>query len=115
MRTKIKIIREQGSKLLGQEVTIKGWVRHVRAQKNLAFVEVNDGSTLSNFQVVVEGAVPQESVDRGVRRHHWHYRCRSGERQQLEMLPKMSLSLAHAIPSRTPCRKSVTLLNFCAR
>jgi asparaginyl-tRNA synthetase len=28
-------------------VAIKGWVRTVRKQKTLAFVEVNDGSTLS--------------------------------------------------------------------
>lgn len=34
-------------------VTIKGWVRTVRKQKTLAFIEVNDGSNLSGIQCVV--------------------------------------------------------------
>jgi len=34
-------------------VSIKGWVRTVRKQKTLAFVEVNDGSTLSGIQCVL--------------------------------------------------------------
>lgn len=58
MRTKIKEIRKHAETLEGKEVTIKGWVRTVRDQKNFAFVEVNDGSTLSNFQVVVDSATP---------------------------------------------------------
>lgn len=33
-------------------VVVKGWVRTVRKQKNLAFVEVNDGSNLAGIQVV---------------------------------------------------------------
>lgn len=34
-------------------VSIKGWVRTVRKQKTLAFVEVNDGSNLSGIQCVI--------------------------------------------------------------
>lgn len=61
MRTKIKQIKnplpDQPS-LLGTEVSVKGWVRTVRNQKNFAFIEINDGSTLSNFQIVVNNAMP---------------------------------------------------------
>jgi asparaginyl-tRNA synthetase len=60
-RTKIKLLKNSpaGLKgLIGQEATIKGWVRTVRNQKTFAFVEVNDGSTLSNFQVVVDSSFP---------------------------------------------------------
>lgn len=55
MRTKIKELRNASAKstLVGHEATIKGWVRTVRNQKTFSFVEVNDGSTLSNFQVVM--------------------------------------------------------------
>lgn len=56
MRMKIKQLKhpEPGKpSLIGTDVQIKGWVRTVRNQKTFAFVEVNDGSTLSNFQVVV--------------------------------------------------------------
>ncbi|MEI8365287.1 MAG: asparagine--tRNA ligase [Parachlamydiaceae bacterium] len=61
MRTRIKQIRQQKQdqpSLIGQEVTVKGWVRTVRNQKTFAFVEINDGSTLSNFQVVATPDLP---------------------------------------------------------
>jgi asparaginyl-tRNA synthetase len=62
MRTKIKSLKHpQGgiSQLVGKEVTVKGWVRTVRNQKTFAFIEVNDGSTLSNFQVVAASTLPR--------------------------------------------------------
>ena len=34
-------------------ITVKGWVRTLRKQKTLAFVEVNDGSNLAGIQCVV--------------------------------------------------------------
>jgi asparaginyl-tRNA synthetase len=37
----------------GSPVTIKGWVRTLRKQKTLAFVEVNDGSSLAGIQCVI--------------------------------------------------------------
>lgn len=58
MRIKIKEIKRKSSSLIGQEVSIKGWVRTVRVQKTFAFIEVNDGSTLSNLQVVANGELP---------------------------------------------------------
>lgn len=59
-RTKIKTIKSapaENNPFIGQEVALKGWVRTVRNQKTFSFVEVNDGSTLSNFQVVVDSGV----------------------------------------------------------
>jgi len=41
------------------DVAIKGWVRTVRKQKTLAFVEVNDGSSLSGIQCVL----PFDAID----------------------------------------------------
>lgn len=58
MRTRIKQLQKLGEELEGKEVTIKGWVRTVRDQKNFAFIEVNDGSTLSNFQVIADNTLP---------------------------------------------------------
>eukprot|EP00522_Entomoneis_paludosa_P008564 CAMPEP_0172439724 /NCGR_PEP_ID=MMETSP1065-20121228/615_1 /TAXON_ID=265537 /ORGANISM="Amphiprora paludosa, Strain CCMP125" /LENGTH=544 /DNA_ID=CAMNT_0013188445 /DNA_START=50 /DNA_END=1684 /DNA_ORIENTATION=- len=37
----------------GQDVAIQGWVRTLRKQKTTAFVEVNDGSSLSGIQCVL--------------------------------------------------------------
>jgi asparaginyl-tRNA synthetase len=41
---------------VGDKVQLRGWVRTVRAQKDLSFVEVNDGSSLSGIQAVVTSA-----------------------------------------------------------
>ena len=37
-----------------QIITIQGWVRTKRDAKNICFFELNDGSCLKNFQVVVD-------------------------------------------------------------
>jgi deoxyribonuclease-4 len=61
MRTRIKQLKyaEPGKpSLIGTQATVKGWIRTVRNQKTFAFVEINDGSTLSNFQVVVNADLP---------------------------------------------------------
>lgn len=58
MRTKIRKIKES-PKLIGQEVVLKGWIRTVRNQKTFAFLEVNDGSTLSNMQVILDAGHPE--------------------------------------------------------
>ena len=50
---KIKEILKKGSE--SQEVKIKGWVRTRRGSKHVSFIALNDGSTINNIQVVVEG------------------------------------------------------------
>lgn len=41
-----------------ETVTIRGWVRTKREQKEFSFVEVNDGSSMAGLQVVVNQDVP---------------------------------------------------------
>ncbi len=38
----------------GQTVTVKGWVRTRRGNKNISFIALNDGSTIHNIQAVAE-------------------------------------------------------------
>ncbi len=52
-----KIKRIQASHI-GHILTVCGWIRTVRAQKNFAFIELNDGSTFSNLQIIVEETLP---------------------------------------------------------
>jgi asparaginyl-tRNA synthetase len=60
MRIKIKQLKNSNhSALIGSEVSVKGWVRTVRNQKTFSFIEVNDGSTLSNLQVVANADLPR--------------------------------------------------------
>lgn len=44
---------DQGLDRIGQSFSIRGWVRTCRAQKSVTFIEVNDGSCLSNLQCVM--------------------------------------------------------------
>lgn len=51
-RTKVKAILENGK--AGEKILVKGWVRTKRGSKNVNFVDLNDGSTIKKFQIVVE-------------------------------------------------------------
>lgn len=41
---------------IGQKVTVCGWVRTARNSKNVAFVELNDGTSLKHLQIVIDKA-----------------------------------------------------------
>lgn len=53
--TDIKTIFEDKS-LTGNDVTVCGWVRTARNSKNMAFMEINDGTTLNHLQIVIDKA-----------------------------------------------------------
>ncbi|MBO4734601.1 MAG: asparagine--tRNA ligase [Clostridia bacterium] len=42
--------------LIGQKITVCGWVRTSRDSKNMAFLELNDGTTLKHLQIVIDKA-----------------------------------------------------------
>ncbi|CAH1453759.1 unnamed protein product [Lactuca virosa] len=50
----IKGGESEGVDRLGQTLTVKGWVRTLRIQSSVTFIEVNDGSCLSNMQCVID-------------------------------------------------------------
>lgn len=61
MRIKLKTIKNSegaGLGLVGQELNVKGWARTVRKQKSFTFLELNDGSTLSNLQIILNEDLP---------------------------------------------------------
>lgn len=45
------------SSYLQQEVTVCGWVRTSRDSKNMAFLALNDGTTLDHMQIVIDKSV----------------------------------------------------------
>lgn len=53
--TDIRDIMENGA-WMGSEATVCGWVRTARDSKNMAFMELNDGTTLKHLQIVVDKA-----------------------------------------------------------
>ncbi|KAL8064519.1 hypothetical protein ABFX02_01G096100 [Erythranthe guttata] len=57
-RKKFKIVDikggdDQGLDRLGETLVVRGWVRTLRVQSSVTFIEVNDGSCLSNMQCVM--------------------------------------------------------------
>ena len=50
----------------GAEVTVKGWVRTKRGNKNVAFVALNDGSTIHSIQLVFDLQSFSESRLKGI-------------------------------------------------
>ncbi len=59
MRTKVKDLLKSEP---GRTVTAKGWVRTKRGNRNIAFIALNDGSTINNIQIVVETAAFSEEL-----------------------------------------------------
>ncbi|MFZ1685700.1 MAG: asparagine--tRNA ligase [Candidatus Zixiibacteriota bacterium] len=53
IRTKIARIVVEDAVPVNSEITILGWVRTVRTSKEVAFLEVNDGSCFKNLQGVI--------------------------------------------------------------
>ncbi|MDA3942290.1 MAG: asparagine--tRNA ligase [Bacteroidetes bacterium] len=51
-RTEIKAVLQMQD--LENEINVKGWVRTKRGSKNVAFIALNDGSTIHNLQLVVD-------------------------------------------------------------
>lgn len=55
---KIKYLLEDNSPhKVGSHVTIQGWVRTLRDQKKFAFIELNDGTSLANVQVIADSSL----------------------------------------------------------
>lgn len=120
MRTKIKEIRQPGAAqaLIGKEVTIKGWIRTVRAQKTFTFIEVNDGSTLSNLQVIAasdmpgyEGLIAQLSTGASVAIEGEIVES-PGKEQALEMRAKEVKILGKCDPETYPLQKKKHTFEF---
>ena len=51
LRTKVKDLLKKAP---GEDVLAKGWVRTKRGNKEIAFIALNDGSTINNIQIVVD-------------------------------------------------------------
>ncbi len=48
--------------LIDTTITVKGWVRSKRGNKNVSFLALNDGSTINNMQCVFDMATTTEDA-----------------------------------------------------
>ena len=51
------------SELIGTDATVCGWVRTSRDSKNMAFIELNDGTSFKHLQIVIDKAQIAEISD----------------------------------------------------
>ena len=70
-----EILKMEGD---GREITVKGWVRTKRGNKNVAFIALNDGSCVANIQVVVDLAKIDEAERKAAAAVQYHT-VRSGD------------------------------------
>lgn len=59
-RIKIKDLLEKD--FIDQEVTVMGWVRTKRSNKNVSFIALNDGSSIKNYQIVADPNLISEEI-----------------------------------------------------
>lgn len=59
-RTELKTLCGAPDRYAGQEITVCGWVRTIRASKGIAFIALNDGSCHPTVQIVLEEAALPE-------------------------------------------------------
>jgi asparaginyl-tRNA synthetase len=62
MMKRIKVKELLTSPVYGTDVLVKGWVRTKRGNKNIAFIALNDGSTINNIQIVADTAAFDENL-----------------------------------------------------
>lgn len=55
----VELLGNTGRELLGQEITVKGWVRAFRSNR---FIQLNDGSCMSTIQAVIDFELFDEAL-----------------------------------------------------
>lgn len=54
MKINARLLCEKFMDYNGNEILIEGWIKSIRSNKNIGFIELNDGSILKNIQIVIE-------------------------------------------------------------
>ncbi len=60
------ILKNPGQIGIGNSVDVKGWVRTKRGNSNVAFIALNDGSIVSNLQIVADPAKFDEDLMKSI-------------------------------------------------
>ncbi len=114
-RTKIGKLLDQEQ--IGRELCVKGWVRTKRAGKNVAFVALNDGSTIKNLQLVLDtgefssALIARISTGAGLSVYGELIESRGAD-QSVEMIVKELEVLGEADPEKYPLQPKKHSLEF---
>lgn len=112
-RTKIKFAL---TGKVDENVRVNGWVRTKRASKNVAFIALNDGSTINNLQIVADAAEFEEvlkSINTGASLSVFGKLTASqGSGQSVELLAETIEVLGEADPEKYPLQPKRHSLEF---
>ena len=60
----ISVQAARQAEAIGRRVTLRGWIRTRRDSKGgFSFLELNDGSSLANIQIIAEAALPNYEAE----------------------------------------------------
>jgi len=99
-----KKIKEILQGKIDDQATVHGWVRTVRDQKSFTFIEINDGSTLANLQIVVDGTIPNLATGASLI-VHGHLVESPGKNQALELRASEVHVIGPCDPTKYPLQK----------
>ena len=63
-----KMIKEIDETLVDSYITVMGWVNMIRKQNPLSFIQLNDGSSIKNIQVVITDKFEQPDIVKDITR-----------------------------------------------
>ena len=111
----IKEILDKGQ--VGAVATVKGWVRTKRTSKNVAFIALNDGSTIRNIQIVIDyNQIAEESlinINTGASLEvSGKLTASQGSGQSLELTAEKLIVLGIADPDEYPIQPKKHSLEF---
>ncbi len=106
---------------VGQPVTVRGWVRTKRETKQAVFIEVNDGSCLSNIQCVLDSSLQKnQSINESILRLSTGASVEimgelvpsPAKGQEVEVKCQQIKLIGEAPPDRYPLQKKAHSLEF---
>ena len=112
----IDIIEILKGQYTDQKVTVCGWVRTSRDSKNMAFLELNDGTTLKHLQIVIDKAVMSdiaEFMKLGTSLKVEGTVVKSVVAEDSVEVNAESITVLGVCPPEYPYRKNVIRLNTC--
>lgn len=114
-QTKVKAVLQAGTP--GQQLTVMGWVRSKRGNKAVAFIALNDGSTIANLQVVIDVTLFSEELLRQITtgaciRVDGNVVESPGQQQRVELQAARIELLGTADPQAYPLQKKGHSLEF---
>ena len=101
-----------------ETLVVQGWVRTKRELKGFAFLEVNDGSSLGNLQIVINQDLPDyqlilKQINTGASIEVSGVLVASqGKGQRIELKADTVKVYGDADPDTYPCKRNVIPLSF---